>query len=480
LNTNGNTFKYAALSYCWGGDQLYKTVQNNIAKYEKALNLPPCAQTIDDAIRVTRELHLRYLWIDALCIVQDSTEDLTKELARMPDIYKGSCVTIAAASAETSSAGFLEPRDPRVKDKDMVRLPYRCPNGDLGNIFLFKGMGKSSGWEVDEPINKRAWTLQEEILSPRIINFGTEWLDWKCHASDRTYGSRLKLGGGWKEPWPRSEFKEAMNQWCDIVERYNRRLMTHENDKLVAISAIAAEFARTIDKIYGSKKAEYRAGLWASDLPFQLLWHRRGEIPSPRPKRYQAPTWSWASMNGTVYFRRREDSRLELEVIQVHTVPKCRDLRYGQVTGGEIIVKGRLKSAIWIPGQMSLEDPTISISELKGESLASVELDATQNDLRIPDSTVWCLLGDLGPPGDFDSKHNAFVGRSIVGLILCKVISKSGRVDQGSFETFRRVGYFKIELDGHDPEKVSREWKVRNDIKRNWFRDCKESIIRIC
>lgn len=80
------TPKYAALSYCWGGDQDYKTTSTNIGSYRQRLHLPPTAKTIHDTILVTRKLGLEYLWVDALCIVQDEWGDMVTELARMPDI----------------------------------------------------------------------------------------------------------------------------------------------------------------------------------------------------------------------------------------------------------------------------------------------------------------------------------------------------------------------------------------------------------
>lgn len=112
------------------------------------LEIPASAKTIHDAIRVTRELHLRYLSIDALCIIQDSEDDMKKELVRMPSIYKGSYVTISAASAKSSSTGFLELRNPRVED--IVRLAYRCLNGELGTAFLFKYRYLESSSPIDD------------------------------------------------------------------------------------------------------------------------------------------------------------------------------------------------------------------------------------------------------------------------------------------------------------------------------------------
>jgi hypothetical protein len=102
--------KYAALSYCWGGDQDYETTSTNIESYQQQLHLSPTARTIHEAILGTRKLGLEYLWIDALCIIQDKREDVDAELARMPDIYKAAYVTIIPTTSKSSATGFLEPR----------------------------------------------------------------------------------------------------------------------------------------------------------------------------------------------------------------------------------------------------------------------------------------------------------------------------------------------------------------------------------
>jgi hypothetical protein len=103
INNKSEIGHYACLSYCWGGAQEYMTTQANIDGYLKSLNLSSLSKTIQDPIKVTRMLHLRYLWIDALCIIQDSPEDKRREMAYMGMIYKNATVTIAAARAKSSA-----------------------------------------------------------------------------------------------------------------------------------------------------------------------------------------------------------------------------------------------------------------------------------------------------------------------------------------------------------------------------------------
>ncbi|PQE30159.1 heterokaryon incompatibility protein [Rutstroemia sp. NJR-2017a WRK4] len=441
VNTNGKSYEYAALSYVWGEDQPYKTMNANLAGYQKEMEISPGARTIHDTIMVTRDLGLRYLWIDALCIIQDNEDDMSNELARMPDIYKGSFVTISAASARTCSAGFLEPRNPEVDP--MVRLPFRCPKGELGSVFLFSIPQD----EPSSPIDDRAWTLQESLLPPRSVEFGSETLQWKCRGSGESYGSARDTNR--KVQWPEGHTDDAIDMWCDVVRDYSRRQMSMEYDRLVAISAIAADLGQTISRHHGVNKAGYAAGLWVWDLPRLLFWHTANPAVKARPKEYLAPTWSWASVKGEVFFPTRSMVNLKLQILSVRVDLKSTTLRYGQVTGGELVVRGRLKSAIWIPGESSrrystLEDPTVDA--LRGIKLASVRLDA-EGELKIPGSTVWCLevaVRILSPL----QVNQGYGFAKIHGLVLCRCSRKeepdSVKAEHGLLSTFRRLGYFGI------------------------------------
>lgn len=71
------------------------------------IGLSHLPEIVKDAILVTREPGLRYIWIDAHCIIQDSEEDKTRELTKMAEIYSCAHVTLSAASAANAENGFL-------------------------------------------------------------------------------------------------------------------------------------------------------------------------------------------------------------------------------------------------------------------------------------------------------------------------------------------------------------------------------------
>jgi hypothetical protein len=154
------------------------TTQVTIESYIQSLKISDLARTIQDAIKVTRVLQLRYLWIDALCIIQDGVNDKKKEMAYMREIYKNSTVTIAASRTKSVHEGFLD--NWSAHDEPAI-FPFMGPCKDLaGSIKIVKtDFFDTTVW----PLDSRAWTLQEYLLSLRLLIFGTGGPVWQCQSS---------------------------------------------------------------------------------------------------------------------------------------------------------------------------------------------------------------------------------------------------------------------------------------------------------
>lgn len=103
---------YVTLSHCWGKGPITRLWTSNLESMRDSLEIGVLLRAFQDAIKVTRRLKIRYLWIDSLCIVQDSISDWEAESAVMGQIYEHSLVNIAATSAVDSQKGFISQRHP--------------------------------------------------------------------------------------------------------------------------------------------------------------------------------------------------------------------------------------------------------------------------------------------------------------------------------------------------------------------------------
>ena len=148
----------------------------------QGISIAALPRNFQDAIIVTRMLNIRYLWIDSLCIIQDSNEDWLKESAEMGEIYKHSFVTIAATNAENSAAGFLQKRI----------AEFNCDiqlKEDVGlQVCIRPRIEWYSSAEIGGPLTKRAWVLQERLLAKRILHFGAQQIMWQCKSKTLAEG----------------------------------------------------------------------------------------------------------------------------------------------------------------------------------------------------------------------------------------------------------------------------------------------------
>jgi hypothetical protein len=179
LSTQGEKGRYIALSYCWGDPQPFALPKAVRKAYSKRLPYTDLPKTTLDAFEVTRSLGLQFIWIDSMCIVQDDPEDVNKEIAKMLQIYENSLLTISAACASSCNESFLE-----ILDYRGGYLPVRVDEDVTGSILLSKM--ELTSWTF-QPINNRAWTLQESLLTPRLLIFTGINMFWQCQVKFESY-----------------------------------------------------------------------------------------------------------------------------------------------------------------------------------------------------------------------------------------------------------------------------------------------------
>jgi hypothetical protein len=127
LQTNGQKGGYVAISYVWGATSKGITLEANFAERLIGMPLDSLCKTHQDAITITRRLGFKYLWIDALCIIQDSRDYWEKEAAQMFDIYRRSVLTLAATSSNGGDEGIFLKRPIDVLAKVAIICGLRRP-----------------------------------------------------------------------------------------------------------------------------------------------------------------------------------------------------------------------------------------------------------------------------------------------------------------------------------------------------------------
>jgi hypothetical protein len=178
----GKYGRYAALSHCWGSPSGPKSLITTLSTLQDRCSSIPLAilpTTFVHALYICWKLNIPYLWIDSLCIIQDSDSDWVKESAQMCDIYRSSYITIASSHAKDSSEGCFVRRDGLLTRP--IELPirgHRCFSDRI--VQLFFRYPYSFDLETENLWSERAWTLQEWILSPRILFYSQMDVRWEC------------------------------------------------------------------------------------------------------------------------------------------------------------------------------------------------------------------------------------------------------------------------------------------------------------
>lgn len=367
----------------------------------------------------------------------------------MRQIYQSAAITLVAAVAKSASEGFLRFMEQTTYFIDPIEVPY-YPENDLEreDKVILSYPADYKRWK--DPINDRAWTLQEFLLSSHVIMFsyrGIEVIDRKNipDADGLTSGKDPQLPN---LPWNGHMFslthdaKNARGVWLAIRGEYSRRHLTYGGDKLLAIAAVAEEIGRS----YGSR---YLAGMWERDLARDLKWCHSdagyGEEPDPdhprrkpRHEEYIAPSWSWASIDGPIDDYAFDDEgeniadSLDFNVLHCEVEPAVESFEYGAIKAGVLVVSGRVHSFFWRPekdrhmmecdGFLAVKAENEPYSEWKVGEAISDSLDPELADGCVVDCIAISLIERI--PGKVE----------VEGLVLLPIDG----------ERYRRVGFFKI------------------------------------
>jgi hypothetical protein len=358
-----HNYSYVALSHCWGLDSTtLKLTSSNRQSMMEEISLAALPKTFKDAVSISRELGINWLWIDSLCILQSNPldendqqhkDDWLMHVSLMDQIYQNCMLNIVAAHGTNPSSGCFPSREDLgpplscVTDVHSWKWLTNTPPGGAWRqeerLQMWQINSSSHVEEVrrfgDCHIHSRGWVAQERLLSPRSLHFDKEQVLWECSEvvlASETFplGVDVDPTSNEKSPyaWDTSGLEEQRDRWLSILEDYTKRSLTMSEDKLPAIAGVARKVAAVLDDVYV-------AGHFKSSILLSLLW-RRGL--GNRANVYRAPSWSWASWEGGVWWPKQIYVFWKtLSVVKKHCT-KLTDANnpFGQVKSGYLTLHG--------------------------------------------------------------------------------------------------------------------------------------------
>lgn len=287
--------RYAALTYCWGGEkpECLTTGENFDLHSTRGIPWASMPRLFRDAMQYSRRLGLEYIWIDSLCIIQQNTRDWDKESPRMFSYYSNAYLTLGSTfslDCHDSLFGQRQTWKWRIYLFDMIfkgvnLSVYACRFPDFPRNLMSEETrlrGLESHFTTNFPgspynLFKRAWTYQERLVSPRLLLFTHKQVVFECYAGrflqevhpdapnkkhlKGVYGQLLESHG--------SEYSWAT--WREIVSSFSTLQLSFPTDKLPAFAAIAQQYLSHLVLPHAAED-EYLCGLRKSHLHCDLVW----------------------------------------------------------------------------------------------------------------------------------------------------------------------------------------------------------------
>jgi hypothetical protein len=407
----GTHIDYAALSYCWGSnpDTMYITTKETLGSRMNRIAWSELPKTVQDAISIVRGLAIPCLWVDAICIIQNSKPDWEQESAKMGAIYASAIVTIAADASDSINGGILDIADAEtVTYNGHVQIPAILEDGSTSKLMFYNHQSNIFGVEstlkaiLDSPLSSRAWCLQERMLSSRILHFTKQGLvlecreEYKCvhmvwpmdrasrlytvpgmlHIFDRGLPQSIwgmKVGAivssltedqlkivdmvmksdtsvfvSYQGEIANPEIKNGDQE--EIVRLWNKHIVTEYSKRRLTFESDKLVAVSSIAHVFGLHiDSQYIAGLWLVGIEEGLEWRRSG-IPYGT-KKLIYPSFSWLSHPGSVswpYVSRMRPHGPAFSVVEAHTQLAGPNL-YGSLISASLILYGRLRNVLLRP-----------------------------------------------------------------------------------------------------------------------------------
>ena len=323
INRSERPLRYAVLSYVWGTKpQRLRLTQANkdILHLDGAIEITQLSRTISDAVSVVRMLGEQYIWVDSLCIIQDSKDDLEFQIPLVGYIFAKSLVTIVAASGDHNDVGLpgINGWQRQTSPGRLQQLQVVQPHPFQFGILPYLG---GTVWET------RGWTYQEKILSRRCLVFTEELVYWECHCASWSEDTPMEIGTleqmrqhdmyrGFflsDDHFIREGHSGEHHGLCitHMVPSFTARHLTYDQDTSRA-------FAGLLQVLKDLGQYNFVHGISTNEGQFVscLLWLDNGGCALR--KQQEVPTWAWLAWKGSIFmFNDDKGSDIECYFVRI-------------------------------------------------------------------------------------------------------------------------------------------------------------------
>lgn len=465
VQSRGRWDSYVALSHCWGAksdSNLLRCTTANMTEFRREIPLDRMPKTFRDAVEITRMVGFRFLWIDALCIIQDSTSDWAEQCEQMVSIYSSAALVVSATASYDSSGGCFHETLPTVAwdDNTSAGVPaslcirqchdHSMFSAERARVGIRTGEGyKGQGLGLAPPTFQRAWCYQERLLGVRTVHFADTEMVFECLTTVSCECGALRHhrlehivppeeaalitpdGIGNSNP-----SIPLGRRWQNVVESFSAQELSYEADKLPALAGLAKHFQRLGMKSYYA--GHFGNGSSDHSLIESLIWRNISGNDRSRPTTFVAPSWSWASVTAKIWFEWRLDSSEGFQdgdyfanILDIKCVPENKANPFGRVESGLLRLEGWMSSGeLWLdpdPENVSLNDAMCFLHYghqgvyrgRQSSPLQTYSPDCFDESRRLAMSreTVWCLwlctdgVGTI-PGGKIGSLYGLIIVRS--------------------------------------------------------------------
>ncbi|KAF1954330.1 HET-domain-containing protein [Byssothecium circinans] len=429
--------QYTTLSHRWGDEQPVRTLKANLQAFKRTIfplysrtkrRIP---RTFNDALKITRALGLRYIWIDSLCIVQDDERDWQHEAMRMADVYRGSYLNIAAIDSPNCNGGCA-------LDLGWGAMSLSGPNME-GRRVRVRPTPADPVEVFSSPLNMRGWVFQELTLAPRVLYCGRKQMYWQCTEKVHSEDGYIDHSVALNIPGDREGLAGEYYDWTAWVADFSQREFTVLTDRLPALHGVVQHYAEGTEHVF-------LLGLWKESLLRDLAWRTRlvdcnvfAAYPTERSGLANVPSWSWLSLHvhkfpgGVVYFPSTKWATMMTDIREVEVLWESVPL-FSSIASTKLVLEGPLQKHSFQWDRIRRR-----LFGREGEDSTDTDVCVVRLDEMLPDDVefdeehdYWCLQLDCAKE----------IGEKISKFLVLEEAEANAKSD---IRVFRRIGCGRME-----------------------------------